>query len=234
MADLLVVSLTETTRQDDGYEIIAKNLEDNSWVIIPSMPESMMFNEEGKSQWDILAVTRADIKLRLFEQRSGIYDVVIDAFFPKMIKEPIIDNTKRIEILDELSTMNLNDITNSNEWVGLLKNPLISDIIFRKRKENEYSYNENKPFFWECRIDFNDTSGNGLRYGHNVGTVCKDLRFKSYWKDIKNKRGNLYGECKEKWIDYMMSNNTYFIIEYIPNKYYGSIGMISGIVCISN
>lgn len=234
MADLLVVSLTETTRQNDGYEVIAKNLKDNSWVIIPSLPEDMMYSEDGKNEWDILAVTRADIKLRLFEQRSGIYDVVKDTFPPKMIKEPVIDNVKRREVLDKLATIDLNSIKDSNEWVGLLKNPIINNVIFRKRKENEHTYDINKSFFWECRMDFNDTFGNSIRYGSNIGTVCKDMRFKSYWKDVKNKRESSYKDCKEKWINYMITNNTYFIIEYIPNKYYGSIGMISGIICIGD
>lgn len=231
MAKLLTLALAETTRQDTGYEIIAKNIDDDSWVIIPALSNEHMFIN-NKSQWDVLAITEADIS-PLYGNRSGVYEVLTNQYYPQLIKEPVVNNLEKIEILKKYSNDSIKTINSSKEWVGLLEAPIITDIIFRK-KNNEYDVNYKKTFFWECRIDFIDKNNDTWKYGDKQGIACKDKRFKSYWKELMNKRDWEFQEKKEKWLKYIEENVTYLLIEFIPNDYYGNIAMISGIYSIKD
>ena len=149
-----------------------------------------------------------------------------------MIKEPINDNKDRIKLLDKISSDLVSEIDNSTEWVGILKKPIIKDIIFRPKLDDGNGYTLNKTFFWECRIDFLDNNMKNWSYGNKVGLACKDKRFKSYWRDLMLSREEKYNECKEKWIKYMQENDVYLLIEFIPNNTYGTIAMVSGVFCI--
>ena len=56
LAKLLVLSLAETTSdKEKGYAVIARNLDNNSWVIIPTLSKKL-FKIDGKYVWDIFAV----------------------------------------------------------------------------------------------------------------------------------------------------------------------------------
>ncbi|MGG3927687.1 hypothetical protein ABET51_17115 [Metabacillus fastidiosus] len=232
MARLLVLSLAETNRRRDGYAIIARNIDDskNGWVIIPSLEESLMtINREN--QWDIFAVTNSDIQRNPFANRNQVYKVSKSEYLPTMIKSPITDNVLRNKILNSLSSKKISEL--SGQWVGILKDCIIEDIIF-KAKTNENNLVPNQTFYWECRILFSDSEGNSWDYNTVTGVVCKDMRFKAYWRDLFLTNREAFNEKKEKWINYMKQNHTYLLIEFIPHDYYGTIAMVSGVFCIKN
>lgn len=228
MAKILVLSLTETTRQIDGYEIIGINLDDSGWVIIPKLPSSLLRNN-GQIAWDIFGVTEADIIVDASSNRSQVYKVNTSNYLPSLIHSPITDNKKRIGLLESISSNSVNELKNTRNWVGLLKNCNITDIIFREK--NEEQLNLNQTFYWECRIDFTDQGGDCWKY-KAPGIVCKDMRFKSYWKDFFNRDSTNFEKSKLKWLDYLKKNQSYLLIEFIPNEYHGTIAMVSGIFCI--
>ncbi|HDR6217362.1 hypothetical protein [Bacillus cereus] len=232
MAKLLVLSLAETTRQDDGYAVIARNIEkqESGWVIIPSLPEHQL-NIDGKNQWDIFAVTEADIKIDISANRNEVYKVDTSSHLPSMIKNPLTNNVHRNKLLEYLSTDKISEL--NGHWVGILKDCVIDDIIFRK-KPHEINLDQRKTFYWECRIVFSDSVGNSWHYNTAPGVACKDMRFKAYWKDLFLTNRDVFEEKKEKWINYMRLNHTYLLIEFIPNDYYGTIAMVSGVFCIKN
>ncbi|KKM12195.1 hypothetical protein SY88_04965 [Clostridiales bacterium PH28_bin88] len=234
MAKLLVLSLAETTRHfDTGYEVIARNLDDNSWVIIPSLPKNLLIIN-GRAAWDIFGTTEADIKVNISANRSGVYEVDTKNYYPNMIQPPIKENSERDGVLYGISSESVQELSSSPEWVGLLREPAIKDIIFEERYADAPGYNPQQTFYWECRLEFNDKHGNQWRYNKGPGVACKDMRFKAYWLDIVTHRKEQFRECKEKWINYMQTNTTYLLIEFIPNPYYSHISMVSGILCIKN
>lgn len=229
MAKILVLSLTETTRQIDGYEVIGLNLDNNSWVIIPKLPSKLLKNN-GQIAWDIFGVTEADIIVDPYSRRSQIYEVITYDYLPSMIHQPITDNKKRIKLLESISSNSVNELEASSNWVGLIKDCNITDIIFRE-KNGEVQPNLDRTFYWECRISFTDKSGKCWNY-KAPGIACKDMRFKAYWKDLFNRDSSYFEKSKLKWLDYLRENQSYLLIEFIPNEYYGTIAMVSGIFCI--
>lgn len=231
MAKLFVLSLAETNRNDNGYEVIARNLEENSWVIIPSLPRDLMF-VNGKAAWDIFGITEVDLRSTA-SNRGGIYEVDRRSSLPRLISEPIKDNTKRIELLDHLAVESVNELKESPFWVGILKGVDIKDIIFRERYTENDDYDSSKTFFWECRLVFKDTYGQGWTYQTAPGVACKDMRFKAYWRDLFLQRRSNFHESKTKWLNHMNINQTYLLIEFIPNQHYGNIAVVSGVLCIN-
>lgn len=233
MARLLVLSLAETTSNPtSGYAVIARNLDSGGWVIIPTLPKKLL-KIDGEYAWDIFAVTEADLK-KIFEQRSDIYEVDTDNYLPKMISPPIKSNHERKRVLEELSNDTVTELSESSSWAGILRNPQISNLLFYKRKEDDPAYDENLTFYWECRLDFADQNGTKWRYKTAPGVAVKDMRFKAYWKDLFQNRNDAFEESKEKWIEYMIENDTYLLIEFYPNSYYGQIAVISGVISIKN
>ncbi|EMN7731559.1 hypothetical protein WB980_004971 [Bacillus cereus] len=232
MTKLLVLSLAETTRGKDGYAVIAKNIEEKEkeWVIIPSLPGDLL-SISGENQWDIFAITEADIQNNLFANRNQVYNVNIDSYLPSMVKTPFVDNNDRKEILEFFSSNSISELT--GQWVGILKDCVIDDIIFRE-KAHEHDFKSNETFYWECRIVFRDIHGKSWRYNVAPGVACKDMRFKAYWKDLFLTNRELFEEKKQKWLNYMRINHTYLLIEFIPNDYYGTIAMVSGVFCIKD
>ncbi|MGE7683905.1 hypothetical protein [Peribacillus simplex] len=232
MAKLLVLSLAETTRQVNGYAVIARNIEnqDSGWVIIPSLPEQQL-NIDGKNQWDIFAVTEADLEIDYSANRNEVYNVKTISYLPSMIKKSITDNVNRNKLLEYLSCDTIPEL--SGHWVGILKDCIIDDIIFRK-KSHENNLDPRQTFYWECRIVFSDSVGNRWQYNIAPGVACKDMRFKAYWKDLFLTNRDAFEEKKEKWINYMRKNHSYLLIEFIPNDFYGTIAMVSGVFCIKN
>lgn len=232
MTKLLVLSLAETTRAKDGYAVIARNIEEreNGWVIIPSLQKDLL-SINGKNEWDIFAVTEAEIRNDIFANRNQVYKVGTSSYLPSMVKNPVTDNIIRKNTLEFLSSNSISDL--NGQWVGILKDCIIDDIIFRE-KPHESNLNPSETFYWECRIVFSDRQGNRWQYNTAPGVACKDMRFKAYWKDLflTNREGFI--EKKEKWINYMRLNHTYLLIEFIPNDYYGTIAMVSGVFCIKN
>jgi hypothetical protein len=230
MAKLLVLSLTETTREKDGYEVIAINIEDKSWIIIPKLPRSLLVRN-GEIAWDIFGVTEADIKVNPYSRRSQVFEVITDNYLPKMVNEPIVDNKRRMELLESIASTSVNELDSNSNWVGLLKDCDITEILFRE-KPGIVNPNKKRTFYWECRINFTDVNGDCWSYNTAPGIACKDMRFKAYWKDLFNRDSTLFEAKKLKWLDYLKLNYSYLLIEFIPNEYYGTIAMVSGIFCI--
>ncbi|PYE49669.1 hypothetical protein HUB98_09930 [Paenibacillus barcinonensis] len=228
MARLLVLSLAETTSDPTkGYAVIARNIDNSSWVIIPTLPKELLRIEEEYA-WDIFAVTEVEIR-RVLNLRSDIYEVEVENYLPKMIAPPIKSVLERIKVLNELSSDTITELSESTSWVGILKNPRISNLTFSPRKENELGYDRELTFYWECRLDFSDIIGSKWKYKVAPGVAVKDMRFKAYWRDILLTRQQQFRESIYKWIDYMILNNTYLLIEFYPNDYYGQIAVISGV-----
>lgn len=236
MARLLVLALAETTRNPaTGYQVIARNLDDNSWVIIPTLPKKLLFNS-GKVAWDIFGVTEADITPKPYENRSGVYEVSTNTYIPKIIAPPIIDNNERNKMLYSLSDDNKQSLEASSEWVGLLRDSKIVDLKFRQRHADRSDFNPRQTFYWECRIDFEDKYGSSWGYRTtDSGVACKDMRFKAYWRDICLSERNPR-EKKIKWLKYMQDNPTYLLIEFLPKPPGGSgyTAMISGVLSIKS
>ncbi|MGE6664602.1 hypothetical protein [Paenibacillus xylanexedens] len=233
MSKLLVLSLAETTKDPtQGYAVIAKDLESNDWVIIPTLPKELLKNDEGYA-WDIFAVTEADLR-RVINNRSDIYEVDTDSYRPYMVSPPVKSYEERKRILEDISNDTINELTASSSWVGILRNPQISNLLFVKRKEEEHAYDPEQTFYWECRLDFHDRKGTKWRYKVAPGVAVKDMRFKAYWRDLMMKRSESFEVSKLKWINYMIENDTYFLIEFYPNDYYGQIAVISGVITIKN
>ncbi|GEM_PF-6048379 len=232
MVKLLVLSLAETTSDSEkGYAVIARNLDEDSWVIIPTLPRELLFIN-GEYAWDILAITEADITKKI-DNRSDVYEVSTYNYLPYMIESPIKSNKKRKETLESLSNISILELQNSPSWVGILKNPKIEDLSFKERKEDSIFYDKNQTFYWECRLDFRDENGYKWTYKANTGVAVKDKRFKSYWRDLMLVRRELFNEKKHKWIDYMNENETYLLIEFYPNNFLGSVAVVSGVLCIN-
>lgn len=231
MTKLLVLSLAETTSSPDGYAIIAKDIEKGDWIIIPSLSNSRMFID-GKAQWDLFAVTEAELSVSLIN-RKGIYDVITKNYRPKMITSPIKDNKKRIELLESLSKETKSEIVEDSQWVGILRNADIKNMLFHRRYTDRVGYDPERTFYWESRLIFSDHLGDTWKF-KTPGVVCKDMRFKAYWKDLMLTREEEFEDSKEKWVNYMQTNQTYLLIEFIPNDYHGIIPMVSGVICINN
>ncbi|WP_411738432.1 hypothetical protein [Peribacillus sp. S4] len=232
MAKLLVLSLAETTRDKDrGYAVIARNLENNTWVIIPTLPKEL-FKIENEYAWDIFAVTEADI-VRKIGNRDNVYEVNKENYLPYMIEPPLKSNKRKTEILEKISSNSILELQNNSEWVGILKNPTIEDLLFYKRNEENPFYDINQTFFWECRLIFHDEEMYKWKYKAADGVAVKDMRFKSYWRDVILNRGELFDEKKDKWIDYMENNNTYLLVEFYPGTYMSSVAVLSGVLSIN-
>jgi len=232
LAKLLVLSLAETTSdKDNGYAVIARNLDNDSWVIIPTLPREL-FRIDGKYVWDIFAITEADI-IRRFDNRSNVYDVNQSNYLPYMVQPPYKSNTQRREFLESLSFDSTINLQNSSSWVGILKTSKINELFFYERKQDDLLYDVNQTFYWECRIDFTDEYGYQWRYKKAPGIAVKDMRFKAYWRDLMISRKELFSEKKQKWIEYMKENDTYFLIEFYPSSFLGSVAVISGVLCIN-
>jgi hypothetical protein len=233
LAKLLVLSLAETQRDPlTGYAVIARNLENNSWVIIPTLPKRLL-RIDNEYAWDIFGVTEVDLRRRI-GARSDIYEVDTDNYQPRMISPPIKSNRERKRILEELSNDSITELTDSTSWAGILKNPVITGMEFYKRKEDDYNYDPNQTFYWECRLDFADVRGYKWKYKIAPGVAVKDMRFKSYWRDVCILREDKFEESKEKWIRYMTNNTTYLLVEFYPNQYYGTIAVVSGIFTLND
>ncbi|RNB87210.1 hypothetical protein EDM56_16160 [Brevibacillus fluminis] len=232
MAKLLVLSLAETTSDRvRGYAVIARNLDEDKWTIIPALPKELLIID-GKYAWDIFAVTEADL-VRRFDNRSDIYDVDITSYKPYMLEKPITDNDARINILEKLSSESIHELVNSPSWAGILKNPIISDLEFFERKLHESNYDPNQTFYWECRLNFSDKTGYKWRYKRATGVAVKDMRFKAYWRDLLLIRRHEYIEKKQKWLEYMKRNRTFLLVEFYPSDYVGTVAVVSGILCLN-
>lgn len=232
MARLLVLSLAETTsHKESGYAVIARNLDENKWVIIPSLSKNLLIID-NKHQWDIFAITQVELKRR-FDTRSDIYDVDIFNYMPYMLNKPITNNDERKKILDELSSDNIKDIVESSSWAGILKEPSIETMIFEKRKITNSNYDPKQTFFWECRLSFSDHAGYRWQYKKAAGVAVKDMRFKAYWRDLFLKRPDEYDDKKEKWLEYMRKNRTYLLVEFYPSDFLGVVAVVSGIISLN-
>lgn len=232
LAKLLVLSLAETTSdKEKGYAVIARNLDNNSWVIIPTLSKEL-FKINGKYVWDIFAITEADI-VRKLENRDDVYEVISDNYVPYLIEPACKSNKKRKEILEELSLSSISDLQESPSWVGIIRNPRIEDLYFYKRMEERVLYNSKQTYYWECRLDFKDENGYYWKYKTAPGVAVKDMRFKAYWRDLMLSREETFTEKKTKWINYMQENDTYLLIEFYPSRYLNSVAVISGVLCIN-
>ncbi|MCM3226324.1 hypothetical protein [Terribacillus saccharophilus] len=232
MAKLLVLSLAETTRdKDSGYAVIARNLDDESWVIIPTLPKELFLVEEEYA-WDIFAITEADI-VRKFDNRNEVYYVNQENYLPYMIEPPIKSNRRRKWLLDNLSTSSIEELQNNSSWVGIIRNPQIDDLMFSERKQDTFGYDINQTFYWECRLDFHDEFNFKWNYRTAPGVAVKDMRFKAYWRDVMISRRDYFLEKKIKWISYMQENDTYLLVEFYPNDFLGSVAVISGVISIN-
>ena len=237
MARLLVLALAETTRNPNtGYQVIARNLDDNSWVLIPTLPKNLLYNN-GKIAWDIFGVTEVDIQVKPYAKRSGVFEVNSESYIPTMIIPPVSDTEERNKLLYNLSEDDAKSLESSSEWVGLLRDPYIHNLTFKTRYTDRSEFNPKFTFYWECRIEFEDVYGNAWSYRTtDPGVACKDMRFKAYWRDVCLNSPRMFEEKKVKWLKYMQDNPTYLLIEFLPKPPGGNgyTAMISGVLSIRN
>jgi hypothetical protein len=223
---LLTLSLTETTRGENDYQVIARDLDNDRWVMVSVPREEFRSGQDVK--WDLFAVTEADVEEKPRRSRPEEY-VLTQASTPRLTGRYSTPD-QRIEILADLAVGSItNDIKKSPGYVGIVVVDTVQDISM-SIKGHELDQNDFDPerrFFWESRIKFiND----GLWWNR----PCKDMRWKQYWLDVKERREHDFEALKKKWISYISNHHTYFLIEFyaatprFPGKKYP---VISGVHC---
>ena len=226
MPRLLTLSLTETTRGVDDYHVITRDLDNDRWVMINVPREEFRSGQDIK--WDLFAVTEVDIVEKLRRSRPEEY-VLTQASTPRLTGR-YSTTGQRIEILNNLAVDSItNDIQETPGYVGIVVVDTVQDISMspKKRGRNWYDYDLGRPFFWESRISFRNDGGWWER-------PCKDMRWKNYWFNAREKREHEFKDLTKKWVQYMSSHQTYFLIECYgatPNYPAKEFPVISGVHC---
>ncbi len=226
MPRLLTLSLTETTRGVDDYHVITRDLDNDRWVMINVPREEFRSGQDIK--WDLFAVTEVDIVEKLRRSRPEEY-VLTQASTPRLTGR-YSTTGQRIEILNNLAVDSItNDIQETPGYVGIVVVDTVQDISMspKKRGRDWYDYDLGRPFFWESRISFRNDGGWWER-------PCKDMRWKNYWFNAREKREHEFKDLTKKWVQYMSSHQTYFLIECYgatPNYPAKEFPVISGVHC---
>jgi hypothetical protein len=222
----LTLSLTETTRGVDDYHVITRDLDNDRWVMINVPREEFRSGQDIK--WDLFAVTEVDIVEKLRRSRPEEY-VLTQASTPRLTGR-YSTTGQRIEILNNLAVDSItNDIQETPGYVGIVVVDTVQDISMspKKRGRDWYDYDLGRPFFWESRISFRNDGGWWER-------PCKDMRWKNYWFNAREKREHEFKDLTKKWVQYMSSHQTYFLIECYgatPNYPAKEFPVISGVHC---
>lgn len=216
MSRLLTLALSETrnSNNENGYEVIAWNIDESKWVLIRRLP--MRQFKVGKDIiWDVFSITEAKLEIDYSDSRDEVFNIDY-SLQPRMI-DRISDNNKKIEILEKLSVNNVRqDIYKKGHNVGLVKPQKLDDIYFNKKRDGS----DDILFNWESRIIFSDS--NELWSWSNGGVPCKDMRWKKYWHQLRLERQHKFDDKVIKWRDYMCNSYTYFLIEIYPPLNVGS------------
>ncbi|MCD1259741.1 hypothetical protein B5M42_012945 [Paenibacillus athensensis] len=208
MANLLTLALTETTQTE--YEVVAWDLDNKKWVLLPRLPLNTA-TVDNTPVWDLFQVTRAEIMRANGEQRSNVHVIS-----PRTQPVPVttIPREDRLDWLNYLSHRNSVDTPKgTNSFVTLVEPDNITEI-YMQRKEPDNRFDETKPFFWENRIEFFHNNILWETSRVKVGVPCKDLRWKTYWHEVAFNRDNYFWTAREKWLNTLRQNRTFFVIEY--------------------
>ncbi|NLB74231.1 MAG: hypothetical protein GX795_09450, partial [Firmicutes bacterium] len=95
MPRLLTLSLTETTRGENDYQVIARDLDNDRWVMVSVPREEFRSGQDVK--WDLFAVTEADVEEKPRRSRPEEY-VLTQASTPRLTGRYSTPD-QRIEIL---------------------------------------------------------------------------------------------------------------------------------------
>jgi hypothetical protein len=231
MARLLTLALAEATRRESDYSVVAWNLDTNSWVLIKQLPIKSFKDKSGNPIWDIFGITEAEIE-HITGKRPEVSR--IDSGCKQYYVDLITDYDKRIGLLEKIVVTSIeNDVYHGPNWVGLVKVNEVIDLNISKRHENQRSYNPERTFFWNNRIIFLDGTN------HKWNSPCKDLRWKKYWLEQIYHNGRNQLDIKNRWINYLNNNYTFFIVEIYPpwkgpgvfrdgaGHYFGICGILS-------
>lgn len=218
MAKLLTLSLTETTTSE--YEVVAWDIDNNRWVLIPRLPFSAS-TIDNKPVWDLFQVTKANIVRDVRETRSNVHR--IDMTTPPEPLE-VVTGDERLAILQALSkNQSVNSPLFTDNYVTIVEPDSITDIIMTP-KENVIDIK--KPFYWESRVEFFLGGRNWEPARTKVGVACKDLRWKTFWHEIQHNRSSYFNTARDKWLRILTKNKTFLVIEYYNNH---SNYVISGV-----
>lgn len=223
IARLLTLALTETTRQPDGYDVTAWDITHGCWVIIVNLPMSD-FRDDKEIKWDIFAITEADILVT-----SGEYRVLNPKVTPRVVDRVTLWSERKAW-LDKLCCPNnsiVDDIAR-RRLIGLIRVPDVSEI--QMMPKDGYSA-DNRMFYWQSRILFRDTKRYWSFTTHG-GVATKDMRWKKYWWDVGTRRSVEQRVLADKWVRYMNTNFTYFIVRYYEttNQHF----VVAGLHCLPN
>mgnify|MGYP000951952692 CR=1 FL=1 len=117
MPRLLTLSLTETTREKDGYHVITRDLDNHRWVMINVPMEEFRSGQDIK--WDLFAVTEADILEKSRRSRPEEY-VLTQTSTPRLTRR-YSTTAQRVEILNNLAVDSIaNDIQETPGYVGMI------------------------------------------------------------------------------------------------------------------
>ncbi|MFD0710995.1 hypothetical protein [Paenibacillus sp. GCM10027626] len=209
MANLLTLALTETTQTQ--YEVVAWDLDENKWVLLPKLPLNSA-TIDNKPVWDLFQVTSANIARDYTEARSNVHR--IDYTIPPKPVD-IITGDDRLKWLHKLSlNKSVDTPIGTTTYVTMVEPDNITDIIMTP-KENVAELR--RPFFWENRIEF---QLNGVTWEpamSKVGVACKDLRWKTFWHEIALNRPTYFLAARNKWLKFLSKNKTFFVVEYYNN-----------------
>lgn len=225
MPNLLTLSLTETTREEESYQVIARDLDNGRWVAM-HVPRTQ-FRKGSAPVWDLFGVTRASYSKNPNDSRPE--KCVLDPSVTPVLLESILDRSRRLELLRELSSRTIREIYDApNTYFGVVPIDRCRDISMApKRDSRQPGYDLSKLFFWEARIGFRENGSDSVS-----SAACKDLRWKKYWYDVQNNRPEQFGDVKRKWIDYMNTHHTFFIIEIYTLHRGVNHYAISGVHCL--
>ncbi|MNO53243.1 hypothetical protein D3C76_436820 [compost metagenome] len=222
MTKLLTLALTETTQT--SYEVVAWNLDDKNYVLIPGLPYNAAL-VDGKPVWDLFQVTEAEIKKTPNESRSNVFSV-LNTLPPTPIGK--VEGEDRLTWLHRLSlNKSVDSPLYTNNYVTLVEPEEIIDIIMTPK---ESCLDRKKPFYWESRIEFVLNNTIWRPAASKIGVASKDLRWKTYWHEITANSPNFL-VARDKWLKILNKNRTFFVIEYYNNhKNY----VIAGVHSISS
>lgn len=223
--NLLTLSLTETTREEESYQVIARDLDNERWVMM-HVPRTQ-FREGSDPVWDLFGITTAFYNDDPGDPRPE--KCILDMTQTPIFQGPILDDGERLQILQGLLSDDLGAIYEATDvYIGIVNVAGCHDITWRpKTNTNQKGYDLNKLFFWEARVAFADN-----RRDSELSLPCKDLRWKQYLYNVHNRRPDEFEDVKRKWMDYMNTHHTFFIIEIYPPWQGHNYAAISGAHCL--
>jgi hypothetical protein len=224
MAELLTLSLTETTRGKNDYQVIARDQSRDRWVML-DVPRDE-FKSGSEIRWDLFAVTEGEIRTRPGSERPEEHILIRDPT-PRLIDRYATPDQK-LQVVTNLAVKSINDdiYAEPDKYVGIVRPDQILDISMsiKELERQRRDFDPERRFFWNARIRFiNDET--------TWDIPCKDMRWKQYWLDVKQRREEEYEDLKRKWISYMSVHHTYFLIEIYPLWKRQNYCAISGMYC---